>query len=393
MTENEIYLDNSATTRICPEALEKYIAVSRENYGNPSSRHRRGMMAEAEMRQARKNLLAALGAKEGRILFTAGGTEANNLAICGRAHAKERFRGGNLITSAGEHSSVARTLEALRAEGFSVAAVPTAGGVLDIAALASLLTPNTVLVSVMAVNNETGALYDSKAAADLVHRLCPEALFHVDATQSFMKVPFTPKSLGADMITLSSHKIEGPKGMGALWVSDRILQSHGLSPLIFGGGQEAGLLSGTENVPGAAAFGEAARVYAAHLTERGARMRALRDYLLRGLADASFPAGAVSPNLPAGACAPHILSLTVNGMKSETVLNDLSGRGIYVSSGSACSSHDKKLSSALLAFGKSEGEADSTIRISLSFRNTEAELDAFLAALADICRTRAKKSR
>lgn len=393
MTEREIYLDNSATTRICPEALEKYIAVAQDNYGNPSSRHKRGMLAEAEMRRARENLLAALGAKEGHILFTAGGTEANNLAILGRAHAKARFQGGRLITTAGEHSSVSHTLAALEAEGFSVFALPTRGGVLDLAALLPLLDKKTVLVSMMAVNNETGALYDLKAAADLVHRSCPDALFHVDATQAFMKFPFTPRSLGADMITLSSHKIEGPKGMGALWISDAVLKSRGLSPLVFGGGQEEGLLSGTENVPGAAAFGEAAKVYAAHLTERSNRMRALRDYLLNGIAADPFLSKAVSPNLPTGKCAPHILSLTVKGLKSETVLNDLSGRGIYVSSGSACSSHDKKISSALLAFGKSEEEADSTIRISLSFRNTEEELDLFLAALTDVCKTRAKKTR
>lgn len=389
----EIYLDNSATTKICPEALEVYVNVSQENYGNPSSRHRRGMMAEQAMKKARAQLLKALGTKEGQIIFTAGGTEANNLAILGRAHAKDRFLGGRLITTAGEHSSVYDTFLALEHEGFHVDSVSTIGGVLNLFALKKMLDKRVMLVSMMGVNNETGALYDIKTAADLVHRVCPEGLVHVDATQSFMKIPFTPKSLGADMITLSSHKIEGPKGMGALWVSDSVIRSHGLSTLIHGGGQELGLLSGTENVPGAAAFGEAASVYAAHFAERTARMWELKNYLLQKLSSDPVLSEQVVPNLPKIAAAPHILSLTVSGMKSETVLNDLSGQGIYVSSGSACSTHNNHLSTALLAFGKAPEEADSTIRISLSFRNTEEELDIFLEALRQICLTRAKKTR
>ncbi len=383
----EIYFDNSATTRISEEALAEYIRVSTDVYGNPSSRHRLGFLAEEVLTEARRKILSSLGAKDGKIIFTSGGTEGNNLAILGRAHAKSRFKGGRVITTAGEHSSVSHTLASLRAEGFDTTEIPTRDGLFDFEAFMTALTPKTVLVSVMAVNNETGALYPLKKISDMLHRVCPEALFHVDATQSYMKVPFTPKSIGADMITLSSHKIEGPKGVGALWISDAVLRAKGLSPLLIGGGQEEGLRSGTENVPGAAAFAKAAEVYSASFAQRREKVSALRLYLIERLSTLE----GVSLNLPKGECAPHILSVTVGGMKSETVLNDLSGKGIYVSSGSACSSHDAHLSSALLAFGKTADEADSTVRVSLSYRNTVQEADAFVEALSETLRTRAKK--
>lgn len=386
----EIYFDNSATTRICDEALDEYVRISREIYGNPSSRHALGFRAEEALNGARRDVLASLGAKDGKIIFTSGGTEGNNLALTGRAHAKERFRGGRIITTEGEHSSVSHTLNALQNEGYDIKTVPTANGSFDMKAFLALLTPRTVLVSVMAVNNETGAVYPLKAIADAVHRLAPEALFHVDATQSYMKIPFTPARIGADMITLSSHKIEGPKGVGALWVSDAVLRQKGLAPLLIGGGQEGGIRSGTENVPGACAFGKAAKLAFSCFSERYEKLRALRAYLLKRLPETLGQA--VTPNLPPEA-APHIVSLTVHGFKSETVLNDLSGKGIYVSSGSACSSHDKNLSSALLAFGKSEDEADSTVRVSFSHRNTEEEIDLFLAALAETVEQRAKRLR
>ncbi|MCQ2385383.1 MAG: aminotransferase class V-fold PLP-dependent enzyme, partial [Clostridia bacterium] len=236
-------------------------------------------------------------------------------------------------------------------------------------------------------NNETGAKYQVKEAADIIHRASPDGAVHLDATQSYMKFPFSVSSVGADMITVSSHKIEGPKGVGALYVGAGLLKSKGLSPIVFGGGQEDGLRSGTENVPGIGAFAEAARVYYNALPQRYQAVSALREYLVEKV---SAVCG-IEVNLPSGDFAPHIVSLTVRGMKSETVLNDLSGRKICVSAGSACSSHDKRLSSALLAFGKTPDEADSTIRVSLSFRNTKEELDTFVAALVDVIRVRAKK--
>ena len=383
----EIYFDNSATTRISEEALAEYVRVSREIYGNPSSRHRLGFLAEEAMTRARAAIMTSLGVKDGTLIFTSGGTEGNNLALFGRAHAKTRYRGGRIVTTLGEHSSISHSLAALENEGFEVVTLSTPRGEIDLNELARSLTPKTFLVSVMAVNNETGAVYPLKRIADVVHRLAPEALFHVDATQSYMKIPFTVKSIGADLITIRSHKIEGPKGVGALWMSEAVKRQKGLAPLLIGGGQEDGLRSGTENVPGICAFGEAARVYFSAFAERYESVKALRERLIAGL---STLGDAVTVNLPAEA-APHILSLTVHGMKSETVLNDLSGKGIYVSSGSACSSHDAKLSSALLAFGKTADEADSTIRVSLSHLNTAAEADIFVTALAETIATRAKK--
>ena len=270
--------------------------------------------------------------------------------------------------------------------------IPTKGGILRTEAILSALTPKTVLVSMMAVNNETGAIYPTLSVASAMKRACPDAVLHVDATQAFMKIPMSPKSLGADMITVSSHKIEGPKGVGALWVSDAVIKNRGIAALMLGGGQEGGLRSGTENVPGICAFAEASRLAAASFEDRVRAITAVKEHLLSSLALHPVLKSAVTPNLPEKA-APHILSLTVNGFKSETVQNDLSGRGIYVSSGSACASHARNLSAALLAFGKSEEETDATIRLSFSHHNTCDEADAFLAALLEIVETRARMRR
>jgi len=232
----------------------------------------------------------------------------------------------------------------------------------------------------MMVNNETGALYDVAAVSKMIRSRCPEAYLHVDATQSYMKVAFTKKSVGADMITLSSHKIEGPKGVGALVVDKRIFKDRGLSPIILGGGQEAGLRSGTENVPGIAAFGEAVRLSLAARGENIAKMERLRSYLIERIkSDAAL--AEISVTDPESH-APHILNLTLPGIKSETMLHYLSSEGIFVSSGSACSSNSAHASSALVAYGRSEAEADTSIRVSLSPRNTEEEIDALCSALA-----------
>ena len=371
-----IYLDNSATTKICKEALDKYIEVSGEHFGNPSSLHALGLDAEKIIEAARDEIRTSLGARGTSVIFTASGSEANNLAIIGRAYAKERFARGKIITTAGEHASVDEPLKKLEAEGYRIARIPTVGGKLDLEVLKNELTPDTVLVTMMMVNNETGALYDISAAAKLTKSLAKNALVHVDATQSYMKIPFTKASLGADMITLSSHKIEGPKGVGALVVDANVIKSGGISPLILGGGQEGGLRSGTENVPAIAAFSEAARIGRAKLTERYAVLKGLKSYLLDKLS--AMPE--ISITLPESA-APNIVNITLPNIKSETMLHHLSSYGIFVSSGSACSSNSKHSSSALVAYGRSPEEADSSIRISLSHRNTEAELDAFIEAL------------
>ena len=378
----QIYLDNSATTKICKEALDVYTRVSLDSFGNPSSLHGIGHAAERVTDEAREHILRSIGARGAHVVFTASGSEANNLAITGRAQAKERYeRGARIITSAGEHASVTEPLARLASRGFTTVEISTRGGEIDMGELERALTPDTILVTVMLVNNETGAVYNIPEVARLVHSRCRDALLHVDATQGYMKIPFTLPVLGADLLTLSSHKIEGPKGVGALVYTDRVARERAISPIIFGGGQEGGMRSGTENVPGIAAFGEAARIGAEKIRERVGYMESLRERIVNRLS--SDPElSAIDPTLPPEH-APHILNVTLPGIKSETMLHFLSSKGIYVSSGSACSSNSRHISGALVAYGRSESEADCSIRISLSHRNTEEEADALCDALAE----------
>lgn len=376
-----IYFDNSATTKIRREALDKYIEISEGVFGNPSSLHAEGFLAEKELRQAKDAIRATLGDKCSEVIFTASGSEANNLAILGRAYSKERYlKGAKIITTEGEHASVNSPLERLESCGFKVARIPTAEGAVDMEALSRELTADTILVSVMMVNNETGAYYDVPAIARLIKAKCPNCALHVDATQSYLKLPFTKSAIGADMITVSSHKIEGPKGVGALVVDKSIIKERGISPIIFGGGQEGGLRSGTENVPAIAAFATAARLGYSELVKSYEATTALRERLIEGLTSRG-ELSEVSLTLPERH-APHILNITLPNIKSETMLHYLSSQGIFVSSGSACSSNSAHISSALIAYGRSEKEADCSIRISLSKRNTAEEVDAFLDALA-----------
>ena len=376
-----IYLDNSATTKIRSEALQKYIEVSENCFGNPSSLHGMGFLAEKELDAARKSILSSLGERMGEVIFTASGTEANNLAILGRAYSKDRYRQGKkrIITTQGEHASVDEPLTRLEAEGFEIVRIPTRGGQLDMTILQQALDSSVILVTMMMVNNETGALYDIGAVSKIMKAKSPEAILHVDATQSYLKIPFTKKQIGADMITVSSHKIEGPKGVGALVIDSSVIKARGITAVTLGGGQENGLRSGTENVPAIAAFGEAVRLGAAECAESCKSLKALRESLVKAIGDEEAFSG-VTANLPASA-APHILNITLPNIKSETMLHFLSSEGIFVSSGSACSSNAAHLSSALTAFGKTDAEADCSIRISLSKRNTEADISAFLEAL------------
>ena len=378
--QKEIYFDNSATTKISEAALEKYLSVSREVYGNPSSLHSLGFLAEKELNLAREAVTKSLGAVGSTVVFTASGSEANNLAIIGRALSKERYRdGGKIITTSGEHASVSEPVRALGALGFRVTYIPTKNGEIDMAALEREMTKDVILITMMMVNNETGALYDTLAVSKLMKMKCPEAVLHVDATQSYMKIPFTKATSGADMITISSHKIEGPKGIGALVIDKEIIKKRGITPLVLGGGQENGLRSGTENVPGVAAFGEAIRCAMSQVRQNYVYLNGLRDYLTLRLED-DCELGEISITKPPRH-APHILNITIPGIRSETMLHFLSSYGIYVSSGSACSSNSAHISSALISYGRSAEEADSSIRISLSHRNTKEEIDRFIDVL------------
>ena len=379
--KRQIYFDNSATTKISEGALRRYCEVSLADFGNPSSLHKMGLDAEKLLDEARSEILSSLGAQGSSVIFTASGSEANNLAIFGRAFAKERYsRGAKIITTDSEHASVYAPLERLAALGYNIVKIPTRGGEIDLEALCREMTREVILVTMMLVNNETGALYDLASVSAIMRRQAPEAVMHVDATQAYMKLPVLKSRLGADMITVSAHKIEGPKGVGALIVDGGILKSRGLSPVVFGGGQELGLRSGTENVPAVAAFGEAVKIARAELSERRAALEELRSYLTKKL-DTEELLSEISYINPSSH-APHILNITLPKIKSETMLHYLSSFGIYVSSGSACSSNSSGVSSALLAYGKSEAEADSSLRISFSHRNTLSEVDELISALS-----------
>ncbi len=376
----EIYLDNSATTKMRAEALEEYARIATEIYGNPSSLHQMGLVAEKLLDRARADILGSIDGKECQLIFTSSGTEANNLAIFGRALAKERFRhGSKVIATDGEHASVKEPLEMLRSMGYKIAYIPTNGGSLDYEALEQELTPDVILVTMMMVNNETGAVYPIPRVAKMIKSKCPEALLHVDATQGYMKIPFRYQVLGADMITLSSHKIGGPKGVGALCVSSSVLKSRGIRSITLGGGQEGGLRSGTENVPGICAFGVAARLAAASLSEDIKVMEELRSYLITRLTT-DEKLKEIRPTLPPFH-APHILNITLPSIKSETMLHFLSSMGVYVSSGSACSSNSSHSSPALIAYGHTTEEADHSIRISFCSTNCKEDVDALCDAL------------
>lgn len=383
MTEKDttLYFDHSATTPVCSEAIEAMITACRVDFGNPSSRHTYGRQAAAALQKAKEQVMGALGAKEGTVIFTSGGTEANNLAILGRAAAKPRLAGGTVLTAMGEHSSVEESLRHLESRGYTVNRLSTEGGNLHTDNLS--FSPKTLLATCMLVNNETGAVYDITAFSRLVHTHCPDALVHTDATQAFLKISFSPSAIGADMVTVSGHKVGAPKGIGALWVSKDVIKSKGISPCLLGGGQNGGLRSGTENMPAIVAFGVACELGKKQMEQNAKQTALFRQTMIDALTnDPRFCA--VKLHLPTKS-APHILSLAVPGLPAETLLNYLSGRGICVSAGSACSSNSRvaKPSDALLGFGLSQKEAFSTIRLSFSHNHTDADRERFLNALSD----------
>jgi len=374
-----IYLDNSATTRISDVALAKYNEVSLGNFGNPSSLHGAGQAARALLEKARGQVASALGVKLTRsaeLIFTASGTEANNQAIFGTVYAKPRRIGNRIITTDCEHPSVAATMDRLAKEGFEIVRIPTKSGVLDTEAAIKALETPTILVSMMLVNNETGARFEVEKVFAAAKKKHSETITHCDCVQGFLKVPFTPASLKADLVTISSHKIHGPKGVGALYVSPAVHKAKQLSPHLYGGGQENGFRAGTENLLGIVGFGAACAAISAQKQVAMDRMLMLRRLLEESLSDKD-----VTLNIPEGQRAPHILSITLPNIKSQTMLNHLSGQGICVSSGSACSARATHPSEALLAFGLSPSAADSTIRVSLCENNTEEDVLVFCQAL------------
>ena len=370
-----IYLDHTATTRVSTRARAALLEAL-DRFGNPSSLHPAGYEAAAVLRQARGTLAKLLGCESGEVVFTPSGSAANNLAVFGTVQGRK----GRVITTGAEHPSVYECVRECERQGCEVVVLPSKKGGLDLAALEAALTPDTLLVSAMLVNNETGAVSAVDRIAPLLRTRAPRAKLHVDAVQGFLKLPFTVGQLGCDLLTVSAHKIDAPRGAAALYVK----RGQRLRPLVFGGGQESGLLSGTENVAAIAAFAAAAVERSERMEQDYRTVAALRASLLPLLPEAA------RVNNPARGL-PHILSLTLPGVKSETLLHFLEARGICVSAGSACSAHKKGPSRALLDFGLSVDEADSTVRISLGAENTPEEMEALGAALCEADRTLQKK--
>lgn len=367
----EHYLDNSATTRVCPEAAQAAMEAMLESYGNPSSTYTKGREAKKLLDRARKSVAAALGCEAGELVFTSCGSESDNWALLSGAESMSR-RGRHVITSAVEHDAVRKSAEELERRGYELTYLrPDRTGAIDPAAVSDALRPDTILVSLMLVNNETGAVTDIAAVSRVLKEAGSPALLHTDAVQGFLKLDFTPKSLGADLISVSGHKIHAPKGIGALYIRKGLR----LRPYILGGAQEEGRRAGTEAVPQIAAFGEAARIAKAGLTENAAHMAALKAFTKEELLKA-VPGIRILDT-----AAPHILSVSLPGYRSEVLMNFLEAREIYVSRSSACKKGAR--SHVLEAIGMDPRRIDGALRVGFSRFNTREDAEALVTALRD----------
>ncbi|HAL59808.1 MAG: cysteine desulfurase [Sarcina sp.] len=375
--KRDIYLDNSATTRCFPEAAALMNEIFLEDYGNPSSMHHRGVTAERRVLEAKKTLAGLLKVKEKNLYFTSCGTESDNLAIIGGALAAQR-RGRHLITTRIEHPAVLEAMKYLEAQGFEITYLGVdRDGLVSAEEAAAAVRPDTILVSVMHTNNEIGSVQPIEEIGRAVKAVNPRVLFHVDAVQGFGKSLILPKRMHIDLLAASGHKIHGPKGVGLLYVADGVR----LEPLLHGGGQQGGMRSGTENVPGIAGMALAAKLLCGNLDEDRQRLFAMKNRLidrLREIPDIEFN-GRTDET-----AAPHILSVRVRGVRAEVLLHALEDKGIYVSSGSACSSNHPRPSETLAAIGTPASEMDNSIRMSLSVMNTMEEMDAAAQAVGEI---------
>ena len=367
-----IYLDNSATTKPCAEAVEAVAGALTRDWGNPSALYDFGISAARQLRAARHAVAAAMGAEPDRVFFTSCGTEADNWAVYGTA---KRFgkRGKHIVTTAMEHHAILNCMKDLEAQGFEVTYLqPDALGNISADALKAALRKDTILVSVMMVNNEAGSVMPIAQMAKLTHRLCPDAIFHTDAVQGFLKIPFQAKTLEADLISVSSHKIHGPKGAGALYISPRL---KSFPPLIQGGGQEGGYRSGTEGTPALFGFAAAAEAGGKTFREDIARERGLLENLCARLE--ALP----GVQLNGAHDAPHILSVSIPGVPTQNSINILQDAGICVSAGSACAKGHR--SHVLTAMGVSEKAIDSAFRVSLSRETTQEDIDALVQVIRE----------
>lgn len=373
----EAYFDNSATTRCADAVVALMQQVLLEDYGNPSSLHMKGVVAEKYIKTATEQIARILKVAEKEIIFTSGGTESNNLALIGVALANKRA-GKHIITTSIEHASVYNPLIFLEEQGFEVTYLPVdAKGVVSLEALGAAVREDTILVSMMHVNNEIGTIEPIEEAAKVIHEKNPKTLIHVDAIQSFGKLRIYPKRMGIDLLSVSGHKIHGPKGVGFLYVKDKTK----IKPIIHGGGQQKNMRSGTENVAGIAGLGAAVEELYQNFDEKIERLYELREYLVAGMKalEGTTVNGAEGRN-----AAPHIVSVSFSGVRAEVLLHALEERGIYVSTGSACSSNHPAISGTLKAIGVKPELLDSTVRFSLSVENTRQEADYVLEQLTEL---------
>lgn len=376
----EAYLDNAATTRVMDPVKEIVVRAMTEDYGNPSSKHKKGLEAEHYIKEARAIIAKTLRVQDKEIVFTSGGTGSNNMALIGGALAGQRA-GKHIISTRIEHASVYRPLAYLESQGFEVTYLNVdRDGHILLKELEEAIRPDTILVSVMYVNNEIGAVEPIEAIGRLVKARDPKICFHVDGIQAYGKYEIRPKREEIDFLSVSGHKIHGPKGVGFLYINEKAK----IRPILYGGGQQRDLRPGTENVPGIAGLGVAAREMYEDLPGRIRRMIGLKDHLIDRMGEVE---GAVVNSKKGTESAPQIISVSFQGVRSEVLLHALEERGVYVSSGSACSSNHPAISGTLKAVGIKKELLDSTLRFSLGMYNTEEELDYAIQVLKELLPT------
>ena len=374
-----IYLDNSATTKPCSEAVDAMTKALTENWGNPSALYNFGIDTARQLRTARHTVAAAVGAEPDRVFFTSGGTEADNWAIFGTVKRLGK-RGKHIITTAIEHHAILNCMKELEAQGYDVTYLqPDSLGRVTLDSLKAALRKDTILVSIMMVNNEVGSVMPISAMAKLTHKLCPDAIFHTDAVQGFLKVPFSAKTLGADLISVSSHKVHGPKGVGALYISPRL---KSFPALLLGGGQESNLRSGTEGTPAIFGFAAACGTVAATYKQDSQKEKALIDALVEKFTNLD------GVHINGAHEAPHILSLSIPGVPTQNTINILQDHGICVSAGSACAKGHR--SHVLDAMKVAPETIDGSFRISLSRETSQEEMDQLYNVIKDDILPRAR---
>ena len=374
----EVYLDNSATTMCYPDVGELVYKVMCQDYGNPSSMHKKGVQAEHYIRDAKETIARLLKVNAKELIFTSGGTESDNLALIGCARANRR-NGNHLITTSIEHPAILNTMRYLEEEeGFRVTYLPVDEyGRVKLDALKEALCPETILVSIMYVNNEVGTVQPVQEAVKIAKQYKPSILFHTDAVQGYGKYRIYPKRMGIAMLSASGHKIHGPKGVGFLYVDSKVK----IHPVIFGGGQQKDMRSGTENVPGIAGLGLASRMIYQDMEMKNALMRELKEYFIEEI---SGIGQTKVHGLTDEGSAPHIVSVGIAGVRSEVLLHALEDKGIYVSSGSACASNHPAVSGVLKGIGAAREYLDATLRFSMSEFTTKEEIDYTLETLYNV---------